>query len=52
MICLCLYIGFAHEALAQAFVSLETLKASSHALHMPSHTFIRLGLWEDAVGKA
>ena len=38
----------AHLALAAARTLAKIAPESSHALHMPSHTFFQLGLWHDA----
>jgi tetratricopeptide (TPR) repeat protein len=37
-------------ALEAARVYAKIAPASPHARHMPSHIFIRLGLWEDSIG--
>lgn len=39
----------AGRALAAARSYARTAPASSHALHMPSHIFTHLGLWQDAI---
>ena len=39
----------AHEALEAAHRYAQIAPSSAHALHMPSHIFSRLGLWEDSV---
>jgi tetratricopeptide (TPR) repeat protein len=38
----------AHLGLAAARALTKLAPASSHALHMPSHIFLQLGLWRDA----
>ena len=38
---------FAQMGLRQAHIYAEIAPASSHALHMPSHIFRHLGMWED-----
>jgi len=38
----------ARLALAAARTYARTAPASSHALHMPSHVFLQLGMWKDA----
>ncbi len=38
--------GLAHLALPAAQIYAEVAPASTHAQHMPSHIFTRLGLWE------
>jgi tetratricopeptide (TPR) repeat protein len=40
--------ALAPKALAAARVYAAIAPASSHALHMPAHTFVQLGLWHDA----
>jgi tetratricopeptide (TPR) repeat protein len=40
---------FASEGLAAARAYAKIAPDSSHALHMPSHIFIRLGLWEESI---
>ena len=39
----------AHEALEAAHRYAQIAPSSAHALHMPSHIFSRLGLWQDSV---
>ncbi len=39
----------AAEGLEAARAYAKIAPASSHALHMPSHIFIRLGLWQDCI---
>ncbi|HJT01857.1 MAG TPA: hypothetical protein VJ756_22375 [Terriglobales bacterium] len=39
----------ASQGLEAARVYAKIAPASSHALHMPSHIFIRLGLWQDCI---
>ena len=39
----------AHEGLAAARRYARIAPDSSHALHMPSHIFVRLGLWQESV---
>lgn len=39
----------AHKALATARRYADIAPASSHAQHMPSHIFTRLGLWEESI---
>jgi tetratricopeptide (TPR) repeat protein len=41
--------GLAHHALAAARSYSKIAPDSPHALHMPSHIFTRLGLWQDSV---
>jgi tetratricopeptide (TPR) repeat protein len=41
--------GHAHLALAAARTLAQLAPDSSHARHMPSHVFLQLGLWHDAV---
>ncbi|MGI9547818.1 MAG: tetratricopeptide repeat protein [Flavobacteriaceae bacterium] len=43
------YPELAHLALPTARRYAEIAPASSHAQHMPSHIFTRLGLWEESV---
>jgi tetratricopeptide (TPR) repeat protein len=43
------YPALAHLALPAARVYAGIAPASAHAQHMPSHIFVRLGLWEEAV---
>jgi tetratricopeptide (TPR) repeat protein len=40
---------FANEGLAAARVYAKIAPDSSHALHMPSHIFTRLGLWPESI---
>src|SRR6202795_4098719 len=40
---------FASEGLAAARAYAKIAPDSSHALHMPSHIFTRLGLWEESI---
>jgi tetratricopeptide (TPR) repeat protein len=40
--------GHARRALAAARAYAKVAPASSHALHMPAHIFLQLGLWDDA----
>lgn len=40
--------ALAHEGLEAARVYARIAPASSHALHMPAHAFVQLGLWEEA----
>lgn len=40
------YPGLAHLALDAALVYAEAAPDSTHAQHMPSHIFTRLGMWE------
>jgi tetratricopeptide (TPR) repeat protein len=39
----------AHEGLAAARAYAKIAPDSSHALHMPSHIFTRLGLWQESI---
>jgi tetratricopeptide (TPR) repeat protein len=41
--------GLASQALEEAKVYAGSAKNSSHAQHMPSHIFTRLGMWEDSL---
>jgi len=41
--------ALASEGLEAARAYAKIAPASSHALHMPSHIFIRLGLWQDCI---
>jgi tetratricopeptide (TPR) repeat protein len=41
--------GLAHHALAAARSYSKIAPDSPHALHMPSHIFTRLGLWQDSI---
>ena len=43
------YPGLAELALPAARKYAEIAPYSAHALHMPSHTFTRLGLWEECI---
>ena len=43
------YPPLAHLALAAARSYAKIAPASSHAQHMPSHIFTRMGLWEEAI---
>jgi hypothetical protein len=43
------YPKIAHLALESARRYAEIAPSSSHAQHMPSHIFTRLGLWEEAI---
>ncbi|HEU4565156.1 MAG TPA: hypothetical protein VFS05_10925 [Gemmatimonadaceae bacterium] len=43
------YPPLAHRARAAAQRYARIAPAAAHALHMPSHTFTRLGLWEESV---
>jgi tetratricopeptide (TPR) repeat protein len=43
------YPGIANLALDAAKRYADVAPASSHALHMPSHIFTRLGLWDDCI---
>src|SRR5262249_56531911 len=38
----------AHLALSAARTYATVAAGSSHALHMPSHVFLQLGMWHDA----
>ena len=40
---------FAARGLNAARVYADIAPTSSHALHMPSHTFVRLGMWSEAI---
>ncbi len=44
------YPELAEQALTTARRYAEIAPASAHAQHMPSHIFIRLGLWEESIG--
>ncbi len=44
------YPALAHMALPAARTYAKLAPASAHAQHMPSHIFIRLGLWQEAIG--
>ncbi len=41
--------GLAHLALPVATIYADVAPASTHAQHMPSHIFTRLGLWERSI---
>jgi hypothetical protein len=41
--------GLAEEGLAAARAYAKIAPDSSHALHMPSHIFTRLGLWQESI---
>jgi tetratricopeptide (TPR) repeat protein len=43
------YPGIAHLALTAARRYAEVAPSSAHALHMPSHIFTRLGLWDESI---
>lgn len=43
------YPGLAELALPSARKYAEVAPYSAHALHMPSHTFTRLGLWDECI---
>jgi hypothetical protein len=43
------YPGLADLALPAAKKYTDVAPSSAHALHMPSHIFTRLGLWDDAI---
>jgi tetratricopeptide (TPR) repeat protein len=43
------YPGLAHLALPAATIYADVAPASTHAQHMPSHIFTRLGLWERSI---
>lgn len=43
------YPGLAHLGLDAARTYARIAPAVPHALHMPSHIFIRLGLWQEAI---
>ncbi len=43
------YPGIAGLALAAARRYAEVAPSSAHALHMPSHIFTRLGLWDESI---
>ena len=43
------YPGIANLALPAARRYAEVAPSSAHALHMPSHIFTRLGLWDDCI---
>ncbi len=45
----CDYPGIAPLALAAARRYAAVAPSSAHALHMPSHIFTRLGLWDEAI---
>ncbi len=44
------YPPLAQQGLAAARRYAEVAPSSPHALHMPSHIFTRLGLWEESIG--
>ena len=44
------YPALAQLALPAARAYAKIAPASAHAQHMPSHIFIRLGLWQEAIG--
>ena len=43
------YPGLAELALPAARVYAKLAPGSPHALHMPSHIFVRLGLWDESI---
>jgi tetratricopeptide (TPR) repeat protein len=43
------YPGLASEALPAARAYAKIAPSSPHALHMPSHIFTRLGLWQESI---
>jgi tetratricopeptide (TPR) repeat protein len=43
------YPGLADQALPQARRYASVAPSSAHALHMPSHIFTRLGLWDESI---
>ena len=43
------YPSLAHLALPAARRYAKVAPSSSHALHMPSHIFTRLGMWQDSI---
>ncbi|MDI3321256.1 tetratricopeptide repeat protein [Pinibacter soli] len=43
------YPGIAHLALNAARRYADVAPSSAHALHMPSHIFTRLGLWDESI---
>jgi tetratricopeptide (TPR) repeat protein len=43
------YPGIANLALPAARKYAEVAASSAHALHMPSHIFTRLGMWDDCI---
>ena len=43
------YPGLAEQALPAARRYAQVAPSSAHALHMPSHIFTRLGLWEESI---
>ncbi|HEY0727900.1 MAG TPA: hypothetical protein VGD38_07530, partial [Pyrinomonadaceae bacterium] len=45
----CDFPALAHLALPAARTYAKLAPASAHAQHMPSHIFIRLGLWQEAI---
>jgi tetratricopeptide (TPR) repeat protein len=44
----CDHAALASRALPAARAYAKIAPAASHALHMPAHTFVQLGLWEEA----
>jgi tetratricopeptide (TPR) repeat protein len=43
------YPALAHHALAAARSYSKIAESSPHALHMPSHIFVRLGMWDESI---
>lgn len=43
------YPGLADSALTEARKYAQVAPSSAHALHMPSHIFTRLGLWDECI---
>ncbi|MFI5156104.1 MAG: tetratricopeptide repeat protein [Chitinophagales bacterium] len=43
------YPGLAEQALPEARKYASVAPSSAHALHMPSHIFTRLGLWDECI---
>lgn len=43
------YPGLASQALSAARKYAQVAASSAHALHMPSHIFTRLGLWDESI---
>ncbi|HUG53806.1 MAG TPA: hypothetical protein VMR21_09395 [Vicinamibacteria bacterium] len=43
------YPALAHHALEAARSYSKIAESSPHALHMPSHIFVRLGMWDDSI---
>lgn len=43
------YPALAHLAVDAAHAYAKIAPSSAHALHMPSHIFVRLGLWKDTI---